>query len=249
MSRPKKCRKVCDLPRVNAFAPLDAPRVSKDSGEEIDLMVEEFETIRLIDHRGLTQEECSRYMNIARTTVQQIYTDARQKIATALVEGRLLRIDGGNYRICDGSGPRCGCGGCGKTGSRPDGLIERSQDTMRMMIPVDEKKSGTGVCPSFGRAPYYMLFDAATREVVYLDNPAADAAGGAGIKAAQFVADQKADVLLTPRCGENAGEVLKAAGVLLYQTIAGSAEENIAAFEAGTLSPLTQFHEGFHGKQ
>ncbi|HCU07726.1 MAG TPA: dinitrogenase iron-molybdenum cofactor biosynthesis protein [Clostridiales bacterium] len=120
---------------------------------------------------------------------------------------------------------------------------------MKIMIPVDEKKNGTGVCPSFGRAPYYMLFDVATREIAYLDNPAADAPGGAGIKAAQFVADQKADVLLTPRCGENAGEVLKTAGVLLFKTVAGSAEENIAAYEAGTLSPITQFHEGFHGKQ
>jgi predicted Fe-Mo cluster-binding NifX family protein len=120
---------------------------------------------------------------------------------------------------------------------------------MKIMVPVNEKKSGTEVCPSFGRAPYYMLVDTTTREILYLDNPAANAAGGAGIKAAQFVADQKAGVLLTPRCGENAGEVLKVAGIALYQTVTGSAEENIAAFEAGSLAPLTQFHEGFHGKQ
>lgn len=120
---------------------------------------------------------------------------------------------------------------------------------MRIMIPVNEKKSGSEVCPSFGRAPFYMLFDVSTREALYLDNPAASASGGAGIKAAQFVADQKVDVLLTPRCGENAGEVLKAAEIGLYKTIAGSAEVNVAAFEAGSLAPLTQFHEGFHGKQ
>jgi len=246
MSRPKKCRKVCNLPRVNAFAPLDGPQVPTD---EITLMIEEFETIRLIDHQGLTQEECSQYMNIARTTVQQIYTDARQKIAAALVEGCLLRIDGGHYSLCDGNEARCACGACVRKRSRTDGSIGRSQQIMKIMIPVDEKKNGTGVCPSFGRAPYYMLFDASTREITYLDNPAASAPGGAGIKAAQFVADQKADVLLTPRCGENAGEVLKAAGVLLYKTAAGSAEENIVAYEAGTLSPITQFHEGFHGKQ
>jgi len=120
---------------------------------------------------------------------------------------------------------------------------------MKIMVPINETKSEAEVCPSFGRAPFYMLFDVSTREVLYLDNPAASASGGAGIKAAQFVADQKADVLLTPRCGENAGEVLKAAGIALYHTIAGSAEENIAAFEAGSLAPLTQFHEGFHGKQ
>jgi len=246
MSRPKKCRKVCNLPSVSVFAPFDDPCGAEDV---ITLMIEEFEAVRLIDHQGLTQEECSQYMNIARTTVQQIYTDARQKIAAALVEGRMLRIDGGHYSICDGNEDRCACGACGRKKSRKDDSSGRSQQIMRIMIPVEEKKNGTKVCPSFGRAPYYMLFDATTREITYLDNLAANAPGGAGIKAAQFVADQKADVLLTPRCGENAGEVLKAAGILLYKTVPGSAEENIAAYEAGTLEQLNQFHEGFHGRQ
>lgn len=246
MSRPKKCRKVCDLPGINVFAPagLCAP-----SGDEIVLMIDEFEAMRLIDHRGLTQEECSRYMNIARTTVQQIYTDARQKVATALVEGRVLRIDGGSYSLCDGNAERCGCGACGRKKSRSSGSTERSLNTMKIMIPVDENKEGTTVCPSFGRSPYYMLFDMESREIRFLENTAANAPGGAGIKAAQFVTDQGTDVLLTPRCGENAAQVLQAAGVALYQTAAGSAEENIAAYEAGSLSPITQFHEGFHGRQ
>ncbi len=126
MPRPKKCRKVCRLPRVNVFVPAEEPCLWAD---EISLMIEEFETVRLIDHQGLTQEECSQYMNIARTTVQQIYTDARQKIAVALVEGRPLRIGGGNYKICDGSGDGCGCGGCGRHRTSPEGP-EKGEDTL-----------------------------------------------------------------------------------------------------------------------
>ena len=53
-------------------------------------------------------------MRVARTTVQQIYTEARKKIALALVDGLPLRIEGGSYRLCDGKEAFCGCGGCRK---------------------------------------------------------------------------------------------------------------------------------------
>lgn len=109
MARPKKCRKVCSLPRINVFIPKGFDDSQK---EEVVMTVEEFEAIRLIDHQGFTQEECAKYMNIARTTVQQIYYDARKIIATSLVEGRVLRIGGGHYRLCEGNPQACGCERC-----------------------------------------------------------------------------------------------------------------------------------------
>ena len=108
MPRPKKCRKVCRLPKVNEFRPLG------DSKECITLTVDEYEAIRLIDREGFSQEECAGYMQVARTTVQQIYKTARMKIAEALVDGRGIRIEGGDYIICDGKEKQCGCGGCKK---------------------------------------------------------------------------------------------------------------------------------------
>ena len=51
-------------------------------------------------------------MAIARTTVQGIYDSARRKLADALVNGKLLRIEGGDYILCDGLEQTCGCGGC-----------------------------------------------------------------------------------------------------------------------------------------
>ncbi|MGN0470203.1 MAG: DUF134 domain-containing protein [Acutalibacteraceae bacterium] len=108
MSRPKKCRKVCCLPRVNEFHP--------KGGESsiIILTVDEYETIRLIDKEGLSQKECADYMQVARTTVQQIYNSARVKLANALVGGSGIRIEGGDYILCGENEAQCGSCGCKK---------------------------------------------------------------------------------------------------------------------------------------
>ncbi len=72
------------------------------------MTVDEFEAIRLIDLEGFTQEESAEQMNIARTTVQAIYSEARRKLAESLIEAKVLLIEGGEYRLCDGSGNGCG---------------------------------------------------------------------------------------------------------------------------------------------
>ena len=102
LARPRKWRKVCSLPERDRFGPLNS---------------EEYETIRLIDLEGLKQEECADQMNIARTTVQGIYNDARKKLAESLVNGKVLIIEGGNYELCDGSRKNCrrkNCRFCGR---------------------------------------------------------------------------------------------------------------------------------------
>jgi len=109
MPRPRKWRKVCCLPESDRFGPLNAP-VSQELF--VTMTVDEYETIRLIDLQGFTQEECAKQMNIARTTVQGIYNDARKKLAESLVNGKVLKIEGGDYKLCDGLEKSCGCGGC-----------------------------------------------------------------------------------------------------------------------------------------
>jgi len=109
LPRPRKWRKVCCLPDSNRFGPLDSPA---DAENAVCMTVDEYEAVRLIDLEGFTQEECANQMNVARTTVQGIYDGARRKLADSLVNGRVLRIEGGEYRLCDGTGPGCGRGGC-----------------------------------------------------------------------------------------------------------------------------------------
>ncbi|WP_040411556.1 DUF134 domain-containing protein [Desulfosporosinus sp. OT] len=109
MPRPRKWRKVCCLPESNQFGPLNAP-INQE--HFINMTVDEYETIRLIDLEGFTQEECADQMKIARTTVQRTYNDARKKLAESLVRGKVLRIEGGDYKLCDGLEKSCGCGGC-----------------------------------------------------------------------------------------------------------------------------------------
>ncbi|HBP62886.1 MAG TPA: hypothetical protein DD730_01125, partial [Desulfosporosinus sp.] len=101
MPRPRKWRKVCCLPKNNRFGPLNA-LINQES--LITMTVDEYETIRLIDLEGFIQEECADQMNIARTTVQRIYNDARKKLAESLVNGKVLRIEGGDYKLCEGQG-------------------------------------------------------------------------------------------------------------------------------------------------
>ena len=118
---------------------------------------------------------------------------------------------------------------------------------MKIAIPVDEKTLESKVCVSFGRTPYFLIHDVETKESIFIDNSAAASTGGAGIKAAQIIVDNKANALLTPRLGENAAAVLKPAEIIIYKTAITSAKENIDAFIAGKLPFLDEIHAEFHG--
>ncbi|WP_331275574.1 DUF134 domain-containing protein [Peptostreptococcus equinus] len=104
MPRPIKWRNVCSLPKISTFGPIDL-RIGDNN--TVNLTIDEYESIRLIDFEGFNQERCAKQMKVARTTVQGIYNNARKKIAKAIIEGKLLFIDGGEYRICDGIHESC----------------------------------------------------------------------------------------------------------------------------------------------
>lgn len=118
---------------------------------------------------------------------------------------------------------------------------------MKIAIPVDDKSLETSVCQSFGRTPYYLIYDTESKDSVFLDNSAVASQGGAGIKAAQIIVDNNVSALLTPRCGENAAQVLKAADIKLYKTVNASIKDNIDGFNNGKLPLLEDIHPGFQG--
>lgn len=108
MARPRKRRRVCGLPNIKAFGPLNG---DIDHETPIILSVEEFEVIRLIDLEGLEQEQCAERMDVARSTIQRMYTEAKRKVADSIVNGKVLRIEGGDYILCEIDREQCpSCG-------------------------------------------------------------------------------------------------------------------------------------------
>lgn len=105
MPRPPKKRCVCCMPKSKVFVPDNA-----GDNNTVVLAVDEYEAIRLIDLENCTQAECAEQMHVARTTVQGIYNEARRKIADAIVNGKGLKIFGGDYELCGCFDKHCGKG-------------------------------------------------------------------------------------------------------------------------------------------
>ncbi len=89
MPRPFKCRRIAGTPGAEYFKPRGIPLVEL---EEVELTLDEFETIRLADLEELYQEDAAKRMNISRQTFGNIIVSAHKKIADVLVNGKALKI-------------------------------------------------------------------------------------------------------------------------------------------------------------
>jgi predicted DNA-binding protein (UPF0251 family) len=96
MPRPRKNRWICCEPGVTFFKPRGIPMTEL---EEVRLAIDELEAIRLKDLEGLEQEETAAKMGISQPTLHRILLSAHTKTADALVNGKALRIEGGDYVI------------------------------------------------------------------------------------------------------------------------------------------------------
>jgi len=96
MPRPIKWRQVAFVPEVTYFKPAGVPARFL---ERVALSVEELEAIRLKDLERLQQEECAQRMRISRPTFHRVLESARQKVADALIKGKAVRIEGGNFAL------------------------------------------------------------------------------------------------------------------------------------------------------
>ena len=96
MARIPICRRVAFLPRFTYFKPAGVPA---NTLEEVCLPVEEAEALRLKDVEGLDQEESAIRMNISRPTFNRILAAARTKVSDALLNGKAIRIEGGNFEM------------------------------------------------------------------------------------------------------------------------------------------------------
>ena len=96
MPRPPKWRCIRSMPGVTYFKPAGIPTTELG---EVQLSLEEAEAIRLKDLEGWEQEQCAQSMRISRTTFHRVLGRARMKIADALLNGKAIRIEGGNYGV------------------------------------------------------------------------------------------------------------------------------------------------------
>jgi len=96
MVRPRLCRRVRFNPNVTYFKPRGIPL---NKLEEVILLVDEYEAVRLKDLEGLEQEECAKKMKISQPTFHRLVLSARKKIADVIINGKALKIGGGNYKI------------------------------------------------------------------------------------------------------------------------------------------------------
>ena len=96
MPRPRLCRRVGLLPGVTYFKPAGIRMIGLT---EVIITVDEFEAIRLKDLLGLEQELAAKKMNISQPTFHRLLLVARRKVADALINGKALRVEGGNFRI------------------------------------------------------------------------------------------------------------------------------------------------------
>jgi len=94
---------------------------------------------------------------------------------------------------------------------------------------------GSAIDPRFGRCAYYIVYDLDNDSFKAIENESRMATGGAGIQAAQAVADMKAGAVITTNIGPNAFRVLEAAGIKVYSGITGTVEKAIAEFKKGSL--------------
>jgi len=90
MSRPKKCRCIDCKPNALFFKPRGVPLANL---EEVSLSMDELEAIRLADYEGLYHEDAAERMKISRATFGRILDEARHKVATVILNGKVLRID------------------------------------------------------------------------------------------------------------------------------------------------------------
>ena len=100
MVRPQKSRLVTIDPQINYFKPRGVPMVDL---EQVQLTVDELEAMRLADFLGLSHEEAGKQMGVSRATFGRIVEQARKTVADALIHGKAINVEGGNYKRVDPS--------------------------------------------------------------------------------------------------------------------------------------------------
>lgn len=243
MARPLKCRKVCHFPQAIEFSPMDA----LTEKEPVILTIDEYEALRLIDKEGFSQEQCASFMQIARTTVQRIYENARKKLADCIVDVRPLRIEGGDFWLCNGQSANCGYDGCFKQRYNQQHEKQKGDNIMRIAVTYENGE----IFQHFGHTEQFKVYDVQDGKVVASE--VVDTNGNGHGALAGVPNALNADMLICGGIGAGAQAALAAAGIKLYGGVSGNADDAVEAFLADKLeyNPNVQcnHHNHHHAEQ
>ena len=234
MARPTRCRRICTEPRYSSFHP-----GGQEKKDPVLLTVDEYESLRLIDYEKRTHEQCARQMGISRTTVTEIYERARTKVADCLVNGKPLKITGGNYRLCDGTARQC----CGRTCTKqiPETAGRRKDDgTMKIAVTYDNGM----VFQHFGHTEQFKVYTVEDNQIT--DTEIVSSGGNGHGALAGLLSGQQIDVLICGGIGGGAQNALASCGIRLYGGVSGEADQAVDAFLAGKLDYDPDVHCDHH---
>lgn len=226
MPRPQRQRRICSEPEYTVFTP---DGIGSDG--EIELSFDEYEVIRLVDYLKLTHAECSKQMNVSRTTVTEIYESARFKIAQSIINGRQLIIKGGNYCICKGDNSDCPDKKCTKANKFNNILKEKGDNSMRIAVTYDNTNGQ--IFQHFGHTEAFKVYTVEGSEIVSSQVISTNGQGHGAL--AGVLKTIGADVLICGGIGGGAQNALREAGVKLFGGVSGDPDKAVEALLGNSL--------------
>jgi len=117
---------------------------------------------------------------------------------------------------------------------------------MKIAATAAQPDISSDIDPRFGRSPYFIIVDSETMEFEVIDNSSAGAVSGAGVQAAQFIANKGVNLILTGSCGPNAFQTFQAAGVEIITGVSGPIKQAIQQYKSGNLNQTAQSNVPSH---
>ncbi len=111
---------------------------------------------------------------------------------------------------------------------------------MKIAISATGPTLDANVDPRFGRCQCFIIVDPETMQFEAIENSSAMAGGGAGISAAQVIADKGVQAVLTGNCGPNAYQVLSAAGIQVITEVSGKVKDAIEQYKSAKFQASSQ---------
>jgi predicted Fe-Mo cluster-binding NifX family protein len=117
---------------------------------------------------------------------------------------------------------------------------------MKICVSASAGSLDANVDSRFGRCPYFVVVDSETLEFTVVSNDSTNAAHGAGIQAAQTVANMGVKVVITGNVGPNAFNVLSATGIKIVTGASGSVRDAVEKYKSGQLKEVGNPTVGGH---